>query len=461
MPQPAPKEANGEPDGGLESPGASTDGRPLGNLPLELSSFVGRGKEVAEVGVLLAGNRLLTLSGPGGSGKTRLALAVAHEVVEKYGDGAWFVELAPLSDPELVPQAVASLLGVRETPGRELTDTLTDHLRPRTLLLVLDNCEHLIGASASLAEALLRSCPNLRVLATSRQALGVEGEALFVVPPLSLPDPRRLPVVDGLHDYEAARLFVERARAVWPRFEVTERNATAVAQICHRLDGMPLLDVATGSGNTAISAARRYADVTGLDYVPGLIEQARVRAGAEGLEVAFVVGDAEDLPFAEASFDVALSTVGVMFAPDQEKTASELLRVTRPGGRIGLANWTPDGFIGNMFKTVGRHFPPPPSIKPPPLWGTEVRLRELFGDEVSSLTTTRRTYNFRFLSAEHLIDTFRTYYGPVHKAFEALDTEGRDAFAKDLEELIHAWNTSGDGTAVVPSDYLEVVGVRR
>jgi len=225
--------------------------------------------------------------------------------------------------------------------------------------------------------------------------------------------------------------------------------------------GEKVLDVATGSGNTAISAARRYADVTGLDYVPGLIEQARVRAGAEGLEVAFVVGDAEDLPFAEASFDVALSTVGVMFAPDQEKTASELLRVTRPGGRIGLANWTPDGFIGNMFKTVGRHVPPPPGIKPPPLWGTEVRLRELFGDEVSSLTTTRRTYNFRFLSAEHLIDTFRTYYGPVHKAFEALDAEGRDAFAKDLEELIHAWNTSGDGTAVVPSDYLEVVGVRR
>jgi len=161
-------------------------------------------------------------------------------VVEKYGDGAWFVELAPLSDPELVPQAVASLLGVRETPGRELTDTLTDHLRPRTLLLVLDNCEHLVDASASLAEALLRSCPKLRVLATSRQALGVEGEALFVVPPLSLPDPRRLPVVDGLHDYEAAGLFVERARAVGPRFEVTERNATAVAQICHRLDGMPL-----------------------------------------------------------------------------------------------------------------------------------------------------------------------------------------------------------------------------
>ncbi|HKH77025.1 MAG TPA: AAA family ATPase, partial [Rubrobacteraceae bacterium] len=235
-----PKKASGEPDSVFESPWDSKDGRPPGNLPLELSSFVGRRKEVAEVEVLLAGNRLLTLTGPGGSGKTRLALAVAHEVVEKYEDGAWFVELAPLSDPGLVPQAVASLLGVREAPGRELMDTLTDHIRSRTVLLILDNCEHLVDASAFLAEALLRSCPNLRVLATSRQALGVGGEALFVVPPLSLPDPRRLPAVDGLSDYEAARLFVERARSARPRFEVTERNATAVAQICHRLDGMPL-----------------------------------------------------------------------------------------------------------------------------------------------------------------------------------------------------------------------------
>ena len=225
--------------------------------------------------------------------------------------------------------------------------------------------------------------------------------------------------------------------------------------------GQKVLDVATGSGNTAISAARRYGDVTGLDYVPGLIEQARRRAEAEGMEITFEVGDAENLPYPDASFDVALSTVGVMFAPDQEKTSGELLRVTRPGGKIGLANWTPDGFIGNMFKTVGKHVPPPAGIKPPPLWGTVERLEELFGKGVSSLTSTRRTYVFRYLSAEHLIETFRTYYGPVHKAFEALDAAGQDAFAKDLEELIHAWNASGDATVVVPSDYLEVVAVRR
>jgi SAM-dependent methyltransferase len=235
-------------------------------------------------------------------------------------------------------------------------------------------------------------------------------------------------------------------------------------RLCEAVDvhsGRKVLDVATGSGNTAISAARRYCDVTGIDYVPELILQAKERAGAERLEITFEVGDAENLPYPDASFDVVLSTVGVMFAPDQEKTAGELLRVCKPGGKIGLANWTPDGFIGNMFRTVGKHVPPPPGIKPPPLWGSEERLRELFGEGVSSLRTTRHSYAFRFLSAEHMIDSFRTYYGPVHKAFESLDVAGQDAFARDLEELVHNWNISGDETVVAPSDYLEVVAVRR
>jgi ubiquinone/menaquinone biosynthesis C-methylase UbiE len=235
-------------------------------------------------------------------------------------------------------------------------------------------------------------------------------------------------------------------------------------RLCEAVDvrsGQKVLDVATGSGNTAISAARRYCDVTGIDYVPELIEQAKERAGAERLGMTFEVGDAENLPYPDASFDVVLSTVGVMFAPDQEKTAGELLRVCKPGGKVGLANWTPDGFVGNMFRTVGKHVPPPPGIKPPPLWGTEERLQELFGEGVSSLRTTRRSYAFRFLSAEHIIDVFRTYYGPVHKAFESLDAAGQDALARDLEELVHNWNTSGDETVVAPSDYLEVVAVRR
>src|SRR5829696_434443 len=210
------------------------------NLPLQLTGLVGREREISEVGRLLAEARLLTLTGPGGSGKTRLALAVASEVVEGYEDGAWLVELAPLSDPELVPEAVASVLGVREATGSPLLETLAEHLVSKSMLLVLDNCEHLIDASASLAEVLLRRCPNLSILATSREGLGITGEATFAVPPLSLPDPRRLPDPEMLPRYEATRLFVERVRAVKQDFSLTEGNAVAVAQVCYRLDGIPL-----------------------------------------------------------------------------------------------------------------------------------------------------------------------------------------------------------------------------
>jgi predicted ATPase/DNA-binding CsgD family transcriptional regulator len=211
-----------------------------GGLPVALTSFVGREREVAEVEGLLADHRLLTLTGPGGSGKTRLALTVAFEVVGSFENGAWFVELAPLTDPNLVPQAVAHALGVREAPGRPLDETFFEHLQDKELLLILDNCEHLTEACAMLVDALLRSCPRMRILATSREALGVPGEIRFAVPPLSMPDPRFLPAIEGLPRYEAAGLFVERARAVRPDFEITEDNAMAVAQICCRLDGTPL-----------------------------------------------------------------------------------------------------------------------------------------------------------------------------------------------------------------------------
>jgi predicted ATPase/DNA-binding CsgD family transcriptional regulator len=215
-------------------------GRPPHNLPSELSSFVGRGKELAELRRLLENKRLLTLTGSGGCGKTRLALAVAGELVEGFEDGVWMVELAALSDPDLVPQAVASVLGVSEQPGRPLGETLCESLGSKVVLLVLDNCEHLIGACAELAETLLRSCQNLRVLATSREALGVTGESSRPVPPLSLPDPHRLPTAEGLPSYEAARLFVERARTLKPDFEPNAHNAKAIAQVCYRLDGIPL-----------------------------------------------------------------------------------------------------------------------------------------------------------------------------------------------------------------------------
>ena len=214
--------------------------RPTDNLPLALTSFVGREREIAEASRLLDAHRLLTLIGPGGSCKTRLSLAVASRQVGMFEDGVWLVELAPLSDPDLVTQAVASVLGVRETPGTPLVEKLVAYLGPRNVLLVLDNCEHLIEVCASLAETLLRRCPDLRVLATSREALGVVGELLFDVPPLSLPDPHHLQAAEGLPHYEASRLFVERARTVRPDFSVTGGNALAISQICYRLDGMPL-----------------------------------------------------------------------------------------------------------------------------------------------------------------------------------------------------------------------------
>ena len=232
--RPAPKDAAGNPARVVEFQRISGQGGPPNNLPLQLSSFVGRGREAAEVEALLSEHRLLTLTGPGGSGKSRLALRVASRVLDGYEDGAWLVELAPLSEPDLVPGTVAFVLGVTETPGTPLVDSLLAHLEPREALLVVDNCEHLVGACASLAGTLLRSCPNLRILATSREVLGLPGEAHFPVPSLSLPDPRRLSPAEGLSGYEATALFVERARTARPGFSPTDANALAVAQICHR-----------------------------------------------------------------------------------------------------------------------------------------------------------------------------------------------------------------------------------
>jgi ubiquinone/menaquinone biosynthesis C-methylase UbiE len=259
----------------------------------------------------------------------------------------------------------------------------------------------------------------------------------------------------------------DRQQKTWTSGDYTRIGNTLVIigeLLCEAVDvhaGDKVLDVATGGGNTAISAARRFCDVTGIDYVPELIEYARKRAEIEGMEITFEVGDAENLPYSDASCDVVLSTLGVMFAPDQEKAAEELLRVCRPGGKIGLANWTPDGYIGSMFRTQGKHVPPPPGIKPPPLWGTEERLRELLGEGVASLEVTRRSFMWRYPSARHFVEYFRSYYGPTLKAFEVLDADGQEALAKDLEELLEHWNISDGSTLIVPSDYLEVVAVRR
>jgi len=224
--------------------------------------------------------------------------------------------------------------------------------------------------------------------------------------------------------------------------------------------GDEVLDVAAGTGNASIAAARSGARVIASDYVAGLLARAQERAAAERLPITIEIADAENLPYADGRFDAVISVVGAMFAPDQERTAAELTRVVRSGGTIALANWTPDGFIGEMFRTVGRRVPPPPGIRGPVEWGSEARVRELFGDRVTDLRTVRREFVFRFTSPEHFADYFREHYGPTLKAFEALGPDGAKPLYDDLVELAGRYNTAEDGTARIPSAYLQIVATR-
>jgi ubiquinone/menaquinone biosynthesis C-methylase UbiE len=221
--------------------------------------------------------------------------------------------------------------------------------------------------------------------------------------------------------------------------------------------GERVLDVAAGNGNATLAAARRWCEVTSTDYVEALLERGRARAEAEGLRVEFRTADAEALPFKDGSFDAVTSTFGVMFSPDQVRTAAELMRVCRRGGRIGLANWTPEGFIGQMFKTIGRHLPPPPNVKAPANWGTRSWIEATFGAAASAIVAEPRDFVFRYRSAQHFLDMFRSYYGPMLKAFEALDAAGRTALARDIIDLVGRFNVSGNDVVVVPGEYLEVV----
>jgi SAM-dependent methyltransferase len=254
---------------------------------------------------------------------------------------------------------------------------------------------------------------------------------------------------------------------IWSRGDFAKIGIAAqivAEELCEAVDVMPgsrVLDVACGAGNGAIAACRRNADAVGLDYVPALLERARERAAAEGYEIEFVEGDAQQLPFEDASFDYVISTFGAMFAPDQEKTASELLRVCRPGGKIGMANWPPRGLVGGgLFKVAAQHAPPPPGVLPPVLWGTEERLGDLFGHGVSELKVNERQWNFCYLSPEHCIEVFKTFFGPVITALERVGEEGAEALESDMLKVMRSGNRAGEAAMVAPAEYVEVVAVR-
>ena len=235
-------------------------------------------------------------------------------------------------------------------------------------------------------------------------------------------------------------------------------------QLCETLDlrsGQRVLDVAAGNGNASLAAARRWCYVVSTDYVPALLHRGHQRATAEQLEIEFREADAEMLPFADASFDAVLSTFGVMFTANQDRAAAELLRVCRSGGKIGMANWTPQGFIGQLFKTLGAYLPPPAGAKSPGLWGTQERLVELFGEQAASIAAAPRQFVFRYRSPEHFIEVFRTCYGPVLKALAALSENMGNALVADMKELIARFNVATDGTMVVPSEYLEICITKR
>jgi SAM-dependent methyltransferase len=282
----------------------------------------------------------------------------------------------------------------------------------------------------------------------------------------STPSPRQPPDAGSAAtpDYAAIK---QRQQATWASGDFAIIGVTlqivgeSLAEAADIRAGERVIDIAAGNGNASLAAARRFAHVTSTDYVPALLEKGRARAAAEGLHVEFREADAEALPFYDGSFDVALSTFGVMFAPDHARCAGEMMRVVRGGGRIGLASWTPEGFIGQLFKTVGRHVPPPAGLVSPAMWGKQDYLRQLFGSEAASIRAQPRIFNFRYASAAHMIQVFRDYYGPVHKAFAALDPGGRQALEQDLTELLERCNVAGDNSLVVPAEYLEALVIKR
>ena len=268
------------------------------------------------------------------------------------------------------------------------------------------------------------------------------------------------PVAAAQPDFAAIKT---RQRAAWSSgdYAVVGTTLQIVGEaLCEAMDLRSthrVLDVAAGNGNVSLAAARRWCEVVSTDYVEALLTRGRERAAAERLDIEFREADVEELPFADASFDAVVSTFGCMFAPNPKRTASEMLRVCRSGGKIGMANWTPDGFIGQLFKTIGKHVPPPAGIESPPMWGNRQRIQDLFGAQAAMVVVEPRHFTFRYRSPDHMVDIFKTYYGPVLKAFAALDASKQPALADDLMSLIGKFNRAKDGTMVTPSEYLEMV----
>jgi ubiquinone/menaquinone biosynthesis C-methylase UbiE len=272
--------------------------------------------------------------------------------------------------------------------------------------------------------------------------------------------PPRRTATEPAVDFQAIK---QRQQATWASGDFAIIGTTiqivgeSLAEAVDVRAGERVLDVAAGNGNATLAAARRFAEVTSTDYVPHLLEKGAARAKAEGLNVTFQVADAENLPFADGTFDVVLSTFGAMFTPEHHRAASELLRVTRSGGRIGLANWTPEGFLGDLFRVIGGFIPAPPGTKPAVLWGSEPHIVELFGSQARDIRCVRRHYNFRYRSAAHWIEVFRTYYGPTHKAYAALDAAKQAHLTEAITELLERKNVGGPSSLVVPGEYLEIV----
>lgn len=272
--------------------------------------------------------------------------------------------------------------------------------------------------------------------------------------------PPSRPIPANTLDFEAIKA---KQRATWASGDFAVIGTTlqlmgeSLCEAANLAAGSHVLDVACGNGNASLAAGRRFASVIGVDYVPALLARARERAQAERLSIAFIEGDAENLPFGEASFDTVLSSVGVMFAPNQARVAGELLRVCRTGGKIALANWTPEGFLGDLFRAVAQYVPPPAGLPSPFAWGREDDVRALFGSKARVVSSERKDFVFRYESPAHFIHIFRTFYGPTLKAFEALDEVGRARLDADLTRLLTSQDRRAGRALAVPAEYLEIV----